>query len=311
MQETTKVMDYQKILNNVYENTLSSGDQGHIADYIPELAIVSPNYFGAHLSTIENQQYGVGNNKDRFSIQSIAKVFSLILAYKILDSDTWERVGVEPSGTAFNSLVQLETDNGRPRNPFINSGALVICDILMSHLSHPKHELLDFIRDLSGNKLINYSDRVANSEKSVGYRNVALCNFIKSYDNIKNDPYEVLDLYYNLCSIEMSCEELSNAFLIMANKGRSTINNQTFLTPSQTKRINAIMQSCGFYDESGEFTFKVGLPGKSGVGGGIIAIHPGYYSIAVWSPQLNKKGNSFRGMRFLEQFTTETEFSIF
>ena len=304
-------MNYKSILNQVFEKVSQQQNQGRLADYIPELAKINPNNFAVHLSTVENQYFGIGNDQDRFSIQSIAKVFSLILAYKILDHEIWNRVGVEPSGTSFNSLIQLETDHGIPRNPFINSGALVICDILITHLEDAKKELLDFIRDLSANQNINYSDRIADSEKSVGYRNVALCNFIKSYGNIENDAYDVLDLYYNLCSIEMSCEELSKAFLILANQGRSTIDHQLFLTSSQSKRINAIMQTCGFYDESGEFAFKVGLPGKSGVGGGIIAIHPSHYAIAVWSPKLNAKGNSSRGMKFLEQFTSQTELSIF
>ena len=304
-------MEYSGIITRVFENISQQENIGELADYIPELAKVNPDKFAVHLSTIDNQCFGIGDNKDRFSIQSIAKVFSLILAYKKLDAETWKRVSVEPSGTAFNSLVQLEADQGIPRNPFINSGALVICDILITHLEDAKKELLDFIRDLSANQNINYSDRIADSEKSVGYRNVALCNFIKSYGNIENDAYDVLDLYYNLCSIEMSCEELSKAFLILANQGRSTIDHQLFLTSSQSKRINAIMQTCGFYDESGEFAFKVGLPGKSGVGGGIIAIHPSHYAIAVWSPKLNAKGNSSRGMKFLEQFTSQTELSIF
>jgi glutaminase len=304
-------MNYLDILNTVYARTSQLQNKGALADYIPELAKVNPDKFGIHLSTKDNHHFGVGDYKERFSIQSIAKVFSLILAYKKLDHETWKRVGVEPSGTAFNSLVQLESDCGIPRNPFINSGALVICDILISHLSNPNNDLLEFIRDISGNKNINYSEKIASSEKSIGYRNVALCNFIKSYGNIDNDPEEVLDLYFNLCSIEMSCDELSKAFLVLANAGRSTLEDQIYLTSSQTKRINAILQTCGFYDESGEFAFKVGLPGKSGVGGGIIAIHPGHYTIAVWSPKLNVKGNSYKGMNFLEQFTTETQLSIF
>jgi glutaminase len=304
-------MNYSRIIKSVFENINQKENCGQLASYIPELATINPEKFAVHLSTVENQHFAVGDYQDRFSIQSIAKVFSMILAYKILDSDMWSRVGVEPSGTAFNSLVQLETDNGIPRNPFINSGALVVCDILVSHLGNAKMELLEFIRNISTNKNINYSEKIASSEKSVGYRNVALCNFIKSYGNIENNPYDVLDLYFNLCSIEMSCEELSKAFLFLANQGRNNINGYALLTTSQTKRINAIMQTCGFYDESGEFAFKVGLPGKSGVGGGIIAIHPNQYAIAVWSPKLNQKFNSYRGMIFLEQFTTKTELSIF
>ncbi|MCB0748151.1 MAG: glutaminase, partial [Ignavibacteriae bacterium] len=252
-----------------------------------------------------------GNCYDKFSIQSIAKVLSLCMAYRILDKKIWERVGVEPSGTAFNSLVQLEADNGIPRNPFINAGAIVISDILISNLENPKEDFLNFVRSISNNSEINYSDKIAKSEKKVGFRNIALCNFIKSFGNIQNEPSDVLDFYFDLCSLEMNCKELSDLFLFLANHGSSMIDNHMILTKSQSKRINALMQTCGFYDESGEFSFKVGLPGKSGVGGGIIAIHPNQYAIAVWSPRLNKKGNSYKGMRFLEEFTTESQLSIF
>ena len=158
---------------------------------------------------------------------------------------------------------------------------------------------------------MNYSYKIANSEKSVGFRNVALCNFIKSFGNIINDTEVVLDFYYCICSLEMSCQEISNTFLFLANDDFRTNDNLQILTMSQAKRINAIMLTCGFYDESGEFAFKVGLPGKSGVGGGIVAIHPNKYCIAVWSPRLNEKGNSHRGMKFLELFTTKTQSSIF
>lgn len=255
--------------------------------------------------------FGMGDFQEKFSIQSISKVLSLCLAYQILGGDIWNRLGVEPSGNPFNSLIQLEKDKGIPRNPFINAGAMVIADILLSNLDNPKKDLLHFIRNLSGNQEVHYSTKISSSEKSIGYRNVALCNFIKSFDNIENEPDEVLDFYFNLCSIELSCKDLSALFLFLANKGKTIHNNNQILTSSKTKRINALMQTCGFYDESGEFAFKVGLPGKSGVGGGIIAIHPGQYAIAVWSPQLNEKGNSYKGMKFLEGFTTLSQLSIF
>jgi glutaminase len=207
--------------------------------------------------------------------------------------------------------VQLENDKGIPRNPFINAGALVIADILLSNLNNPKEEFLAFIRSLSANKDINYSAKIATSEKSIGYRNIALCNFIKSFGNIDNEPDSILDFYFDICSLESSCEQLSEQFSFLANNGKTIHDNTRILTKSQSKRINALMQTCGFYDESGEFAFKVGLAGKSGVGGGIVAIHPNQYVITVWSPKLNKKGNSYRGMLFLEEFTTATQQSIF
>lgn len=303
-------MNYKEILENVYDKITPIENIGELATYIPELATIDSEKFGVHISTISNTNFGLGNFQEKFSIQSISKVLSLCLAYKHLGESIWNRLGVEPSGNSFNSLVQLETDNGIPRNPFINAGAIVIADILISSLVNPKEDLLNFIKSLSKNKDIDYSAKIATSEKSVGYRNVALCNFIKSYGNIYNDPEVVLDFYFDLCSLELTCEQLSELFFFLANNGQ-TRQGEQILTKSQSKRINALMQTCGFYDESGEFAFKVGLAGKSGVGGGIIAIHPNQYAIAVWSPKLNKKGNSYRGMRFLEEFTTLSEQSIF
>lgn len=304
-------MNFKEIIEEIYYHVEKMENKGQLPTYITQLANVDSTNFGVYISTIEHAEFGIGNYYDRFSIQSIAKVLSLCLAYRILGEKIWERLGVEPSGTAFNSLVQLEADNGIPRNPFINSGAIVISDILISNLKNPKEDFLAFVRGISKNYDLNYSSKVATSEKLVGFRNIALCNFIKSFGNIQNDPSDVLDFYFDLCSLEMNCQELSEVFLFLANNGRSLLDNKPILTKSQSKRINALMQTCGFYDESGEFAFKVGLPGKSGVGGGIIAILPNKYAIAIWSPKLNDRGNSYKGMKFLEEFTTKTELSIF
>ena len=304
-------MNFEKIIQDAYQKVRNIDDKGMIASYIPELVHVDSENFGVCISTLDLNNFGTGNFNEKFSIQSIAKVLSLSLAYRLIGDKLWERVDVEPSGTAFNSLVQLEADKGIPRNPFLNAGAIVISDILLSHLQNPKKDFLDFVRGITNNTSLDYSSIIAKSEKAIGYRNVALCNFIKALGNIKNEPSEVLDFYFNLCSFEMSCKDLSELFLYLANNGFSEQSNQSILSESQSKRINALMQTCGFYDESGEFAFKVGLPGKSGVGGGIIAIHPDQYSIAVWSPKLNEKGNSFKGMKFLEEFTTKSKLSIF
>lgn len=304
-------MNYPEITQSIFSLISREEDRGNVAAYIPELAKVDPENFGVHLSRVGLEGFGLGNWQTKFSIQSISKVLSLSLAYQLLGDDIWKRVGVEPSGNPFNSLIQLETDHGIPRNPLINGGAMVICDMLVSQLHNPLEDFLDYIRAITSNEEINYSESVAQSERSVGYRNIALCNFIKSFGNIKNDPQEVLEFYFYMCSIEMTCEELSKTFLFLADEAFKTSQGESVLSLNQAKRINAIMQTCGFYDESGEFSFRVGLPGKSGVGGGIVAIHPGNYSIAVWSPRLNSKGNSYRGMKFLELFTSETQSSIF
>ncbi|MEZ4887711.1 MAG: glutaminase [Chitinophagales bacterium] len=304
-------MNYQKIIEEIYIKVKNGENIGQVATYIPELSTVNPDRFGIHLTTIQHEHSYVGDSNVKFSIQSISKVLTLALAYKMEDAKLWERVGVEPSGSSFNSLVQLEYDFGIPRNPFINAGAIVICDILVSLLDNPKQTLLTFIQEISNNSNIDYSQTIIDSEKSTGFRNAALVNFLKSFGNIHNDIEVVLDFYYSMCSIEMTCKELSRTFLFLANNGKNSFSKESILTTSQTKRINAIMQTCGFYDEAGEFSYRVGLPGKSGVGGGIIAVYPNEYAIAVWSPKLNKKGNSYRGMKFLELFTSKTESSIF
>ncbi|MFI5163719.1 MAG: glutaminase [Bacteroidia bacterium] len=304
-------MNYKNIFSKINLELGKLNDTGEVASYIPELSNVDPNKFGVNLTTISGQNFHFGDSDEKFSIQSIAKVLSLVLAYKLEDENLWKRVGIEPSGNSFNSLVQLEYDKGIPRNPLINAGALVICDVLVSHLKNPKKDFIEFIRKISGIKDIDYCKRIAESEKSTGFRNAALINLMKSLGNIKNDIGLVLDLYFNLCSIEMSCKDLARTFLFLAAYGVNPHTKETILSVSKSKRINAIMQLCGFYDEAGEFSFKVGLPGKSGVGGGIVAIHPNKYCIVVWSPRLNKKGNSNKGIKFLELFTTETQASIF
>ncbi len=304
-------MDYPTILSEIYTAGKAMEDTGAVATYIPELGTIDPDKFGIYLLTLNREGCGIGDDKERFSIQSISKVFTVSMAIKILGESIWDRVGVEPSGSSFNSMVQLEYEKGRPRNPLINPGALVIADILVSHLKNPKEELLDFVRMVSGYDSITFDENVAASEKKTGFRNAAMANLLKAFNNLDNDIDTVLDFYFHQCSIAMSCKELASAFFYFANQGYTYDNAIQVLSESQVKRLNALMQTCGFYDESGEFAYKVGLPGKSGVGGGIIAIHPGRYTVATWSPRLNARGNSARGMKALEMLTTFTAESIF
>lgn len=303
--------NYSSIIEKAYQKTISTNNEGQVATYIPELANVDASMLGVHITMIDGADFGVGNNLEKFSIQSIAKVLSLTLAYKIVGEQIWNRIDVEPSGTKFDSLLLLETYKGIPRNPFVNSGAIVICDLLITHLDDAKEEFLSFVRDLSDLPDLSYSDNIADSEKRTGYRNVALCNFIKSFGNIENEPAEVLDFYFDMCSLEMTCQQLSQTFAFLANNGRKITDGTKIISKMKAKRINALMLTCGFYDESGEFAFRVGLPGKSGVGGGIVALYPDNYTIAVWSPKLNMHGNSHKGMELLEDVTTHSELSIF
>lgn len=303
-------MNYNAILQEIYTEAKSLPTIGNVASTIPELAKIDPNKFGIHLTTIDGEDFGIGDSSEKFSIQSVSKALTVAMAFTFLDEKIWERVGVEPSGNPFNSLVQLEYEKGIPRNPFINAGALVIADILISQLQNPKQDFLDFIRKISGCNTIDYNLKVAQSEKDTGFRNAALANFLKSFGNIHNDVEVVLDFYFHQCSLEMTCKELAHCFFFFANQGK-TQSGEQILTKSQVKRLNALMQTCGFYDESGEFTYKVGLPGKSGIGGGIAALYPKNFVVATWSPRLNEKGNSELGMSALELLTTKTGMSVF
>ena len=304
-------MDYQQLLENIYQEILPYAKEGKQADYIPELAKVNPDQFGMFLHSIYGETASIGSADTRFSIQSISKVFALAICLSIKGDELWRRVGREPSGTAFNSLIQLEIEKGLPRNPFVNAGAIVMADILLSYFENPEREFLNFVREVSGEPTIDYNREVAESEREFGYLNAAIANLLKYHGTIENDIESVLHFYFLMCSVEMSCRELSLAFLAFANHRRKFDYAGISLTASQVKRINAIMQTCGFYDEAGEFAYFVGLPGKSGVGGGIVAIHPLQYSVVVWSPRLNSKGNSVMGMKALELLTTETKESIF
>ena len=304
-------IDYQQILDEIHQEVKPYKGEGEIATYIPELANIDPDKYGVSLHCFDDQEYALGDSKEKFSIQSISKVLTLSLAVSQMGDRIWDRVDVEPSGDPFNSLVQLEYERGIPRNPLINAGAIVVADALISILDNPKEEFLQFVRSICGNESINFNPKVANSEKVTGFRNAALANMLRSFDNIKNDVDAVLDFYFHQCSLEMTCQQLSKTFLLFANHGVSYQSGEQLLSKRLTKRINAIMQTCGFYDEAGEFSFRVGLPGKSGVGGGIVAIYPQQYSVAVWSPRLNIKGNSVLGMKSLELLTTKTGLSIF
>ena len=304
------MIDFQSVIEDIHKDLKNDVNRGLVASYIPELSNIDPQNFGIHVKHIDGNSYATGEWNVPFSIQSISKVFSLALALPIYKDSIWERIDVEPSGNPFNHLSLLELEAGIPRNPFINAGAIVIADMLVTHFENPKQVFLDFVRELANNQTINFNYEVANSERLTGFGNYAAANLLKSFSNLENDVDIVLDLYFHQCSIEMTCEQLSNAFYMFANHGKC-LQNKERLTASQAKRINAIMLTCGFYDEAGEFAFEVGLPGKSGVGGGIIALLPNHFTITTWSPGLNEKGNSLLGMKALEQFTTKTKLSIF
>lgn len=303
--------NYAQVIERIYREVLPYQGQGRVATYIPALAQVNPCQFGIALETIGGDTVMQGDAITPFSIQSISKVLTFAMVMSHLGEDIWKSVGREPSGNPFNSLVQLEYEKGIPRNPFINAGALVVTDRLMELYPRPKEAILDFVREMCGNDDIYFDRQVAKSELKHADRNMALAYFMKSFGNIHNDVDALLDVYCHQCSISMSCRDLAKAFLFLANRGVCPTSGRRILTASQAKRLGAVMATCGFYDESGDFAFRVGLPGKSGVGGGIVAYLPEKLSIAVWSPELDAHGNSLMGIEALERFTTDIARSIF
>lgn len=303
--------DYQRILDEIREELRPVLAQGEVADYIPRLASVSREKFGMAVVTLDGQLYRTGDADEPFSIQSISKVYTLTLALQAVGERLWERVGREPSGSAFNSLVQLEVEHGLPRNPFINAGALVVADVVLGSHADARADLLATVRGCAANPDLRDDLEVAASEQSHGYRNAALANFIRSFDNLRQPIDAVLDFYFYQCSLAMSCVDLARGFLFLANRGHCPWSGKALLSPDLARRINALMLTCGTYDAAGDFAYHVGMPAKSGVGGGIVAVIPGKLAIAVWSPALNAKGNSLAGSLALERFTSKTGLSIF
>lgn len=305
--------DLKRQIDLTYAELLPQLGLGKVADYIPQLATVNPRKLGIAVATVEGEVFCAGDGDEPFSIQSISKVFALTLALGKLGDGIWRRVSREPSGSSFNSIVQLEHENGIPRNPFINAGAIVVCDaILAGH--RPKEaigEIVRFVRSVADDDSITVDSAVARSEQLTGYRNVALANYMRSFGNLHHAPELALGVYFHQCAIAMSCRQLAQAGLFLANGGRMLQNGGTVISRERARRICSLMLMCGHYDASGDFAFRVGLPGKSGVGGGILAVAPGRASIAVWSPGLDRFGNSQLGIQALQCLAERMEWSVF
>ena len=303
------VTDLQAILDRIASEMQGAPVRGRVADYIPELAHISDQHFAMAICTATGDTFTTGDADTPFSIQSISKVFTLAIALGRLGDQLWQRVGREPSGLSFNSVVQLESENGIPRNPFINAGALVVTDaILKGH--KPREvlaELLRFLREAASDDDIHINKAVAASESAHGHRNLALAHFMAAHGNLTNPPEATCGTYFHQCAVEMSALQLARAGrFLMAAPGQPRL-----VSPARQRRINALMMTCGHYDGSGEFAYRVGLPGKSGVGGGILVIAPGKASIAVWSPGLNDQGNSQLGTLAVERLARATGWSVF
>ncbi|EMB5555221.1 glutaminase B [Salmonella enterica] len=300
------------ILETILQRVRPLIGQGKVADYIPALASVEGSKLGIAICTVDGQHYQAGDAHERFSIQSISKVLSLVVAMRHYpEEEIWQRVGKDPSGSPFNSLVQLEMEQGIPRNPFINAGALVVCDMLQGRLSAPRQRMLEVVRALCGVSDITYDATVARSEFEHSARNAAIAWLMKSFGNFHHDVPTVLQNYFHYCALKMSCMELARTFVFLANQGEAFHLDEPVVTPMQARQINALMATSGMYQNAGEFAWRVGLPAKSGVGGGIVAIVPHEMAVAVWSPELDPAGNSLAGIAALEQLTQTLGRSVY
>ena len=324
-------MNFQRVLDDIAADIRPLlGSAGTVASYIPALARVPAAQFGIALRTCNGEEACAGDAATPFSIQSVSKLFTLTLAMRHMGEDLWQRIGREPSGNPFNSLVQLENEQGRPRNPFINAGAIAVADRLVSQAltaggkaagpgnddrtassGDARRDILALMTDLAGEP-IAFDEEVAASEAATGFRNVALANFMKSFGKIDNDVASVLDMYFHQCAIRMSCIQLARAASFLSRDGAHPVAGRiAVVTERQTRRINALMLTCGTYDAAGDVAFSIGLPCKSGVGGGIVAVVPDRLTLCVWSPALDAAGNSLMGMKALELFVGKTGLSVF
>ncbi|WP_432055672.1 glutaminase [Streptomyces sp. bgisy022] len=306
----TTSMTFLPVLERIAEEIERTPGRGAPAGYIPALAARDPRRFGMAVAELDGTVYGVGDWREPFSAQSITKVFTLALVLAREGNVLWEHVGREPSGNPFNSLVQLEYEDGIPRNPFINAGALVVTDRLHTRTGDAAGELLALLRTESGNHGLDFDLEIAASEDAHGNRNAALAHFMASYGNIDNPVPVLLDQYFRQCSVAASCADLASATSFLARHGLRA-DGTRLLSRSEAKQVNAVMLTCGTYDAAGDFAYRVGLPGKSGVGGGIIAVVPGRCTLCVWSPGLDEHGNSVAGVAALDRFTTLTGLSVF
>lgn len=309
-------MDISQAIVAAAETARPEAGRGRVADYIPQLAEVDPQCFGLAVVELDGTEHVVGDVDTPFPIQSMSKVFALVLAMQKIGGENavrreiWERVGREPSGDPFNSLVQLEYECGIPRNPMINAGALVIDDLLIEHCTDPVTSILELVRELAGEK-IEMDPAIAAAEDGSSQRNRAMANLMASFDNLENSVDDVLDVYNAHCSLMMSARQIARSMRFLANDGIDPASGRQVLTASLAKRVMALMLTCGTYDAAGEFAFSVGLPCKSGVAGGIMAAAPDHSGICAWSPPLDEAGNSLAGRVALHDLTDRLELSIF
>lgn len=304
----------KRLLESIIENNKKYTQRGKVASYIPELSKADKNALGICVTKLDGEEYLAGDFETKFTIQSISKVITLILA--ILDNgkeNVFRKVGMEPTADAFNSIVNLEVKNPqKPLNPMINSGAIATVSLICGDTSEETFSrILKLARKISGNDELNINQTIYESEKRTGHRNRALAYFMKSTGVIENDVEEVLDVYFKQCSIEVTCRDIARIGAVLANDGILPWTGERVIPRYVTRIVKTIMVTCGMYDASGDAAVSIGIPLKSGVGGGIMGAVPGKMGIGVIGPSLDAKGNSIAGIKVMEQLSGELDLNIF
>ena len=303
MEHSRKEIQSEEQIDRVLEDALEFGlryiGEGKLADYIPALTKANPNHLGITVLTRDGVYHSVGDTEHSFTIQSVGKVLLLIYALVELGSETvFDRVGVEPSGDSFNSIVKLETKQNYPLNPFINAGAIATMGLVLEK-GLTFDDFMGFLERLAGRSL-EIDETVYRSEQETGDLNRSLAYFMKSHEVIKGDMEAVLDAYFRLCAILVTTKDLAHFGMVLANDGFDLITGEPIISSYEATLVKTIMVTCGMYDSSGEFAVKVGMPAKSGVSGGILSLSQGKVGVGVYSPALDEKGNSVCGVKALE-----------
>lgn len=302
--------DLKEMVQQVREYTKN----GQVADYIPALSKADPDDVAVAIYDGNDTCFSEGNYNQLFTLQSISKVLTLALALIDYGEDiVFDKVGMEPTGDPFNSISKLESHiPSKPLNPMINAGALAVSSLIKGASTEEKLDrLLRFVRDLSGNQQISYNYEVAKSEFETADLNRALAYFMKQHGVISDDVDELLDLYTKQCAIEVNCNDLARIGYALAHEGNHPITNEPIIPREIVRLVKTFMVTCGMYNASGEFAIRVGIPAKSGVSGGIVGAVPHRIGIGIYSPALDKKGNSLAGMKLLELLSARYQLSIF
>lgn len=303
----------KEYLEELIQEKRKETELGNVASYIPELKNVNKNNLGIYISDVSGNSFFSGDHNEYFTIQSISKIITLMLA--IIDNGEeyiFSKVGMEPSGDPFNSIKKLETSTmKKPANPFINAGAIVITSTIKGRNKDDKFQrILNFTRKISEDNSLDVNYKIYCSEARTGDRNKALAYFLKGQGIIEESVPDSLDLYFKQCSIEITTKHLATIALFLARNGKNSKNEQ-IIDSNIVKIVKTLMYTCGLYDESGEFAVKIGIPSKSGVGGGILCVVPGKMGIGVYGPALNEHGNSLAGISLLENLSNKFNLSIF